>query len=114
LTAGFRAAALVVVEVEVVRNSCSKFVDGREGVPAEVLVLEDRPEALGLRPDSTVKLEATVPAGRHKIELSYWPTRLTLGLGATAVALIALVAWVLIDVVRHHRRESRSSVPDRS
>jgi hypothetical protein len=38
---------LVVVEVDVAGDAGSEFVDGGEGMPVEVLVLEDRPEALG-------------------------------------------------------------------
>jgi hypothetical protein len=38
---------LVVVEVDVAGDPGSELVDGGEGVPVKVLVLEDRPEALG-------------------------------------------------------------------
>jgi hypothetical protein len=38
---------LVVVEVDVAGDPGSEFVEGGEGVPVEVLVFEDRPEALG-------------------------------------------------------------------
>jgi hypothetical protein len=36
----------VVVEVDVVVDAVAQLVHGGEGVPVEVLVLEDRPEAL--------------------------------------------------------------------
>src|ERR1700744_2714948 len=45
--AGLGASALVVVEGDVAGDPGSEFVDGGEGVPVEVLVFEDRPEALG-------------------------------------------------------------------
>jgi hypothetical protein len=44
---GLLAASLVVVEIDVVGNAGMKFFVGGEGVTVEVLVLEDRPEALG-------------------------------------------------------------------
>ena len=44
--AGLGASALVVVEVDVEDDTGSEFVDGGEGVPVEVFVFEDRPEAL--------------------------------------------------------------------
>ena len=37
----------MVVEVDVSGDPCPELVDGGEGVPVEVLVFEDRPEALG-------------------------------------------------------------------
>jgi hypothetical protein len=37
----------VVVEVDVAGNPGTELVEGGEGVPVEVLVFEDRPEALG-------------------------------------------------------------------
>jgi hypothetical protein len=41
------AQRLVVVEVDVATDPGSELVDGGEGVPVEVLVFEDGPEALG-------------------------------------------------------------------
>jgi len=37
----------VVIEVDVVSDAGSQFVERDEGVAVEILVLEDRPEALG-------------------------------------------------------------------
>jgi hypothetical protein len=49
----------VIVEGDVVGDAGSELVDGGEGVPVEVLVLEDRPEALG------TGVVETTPGGSH-------------------------------------------------
>ena len=44
---GLSAALLMAVEDEVVGNAGAKFVHGGQDVSVEVLVLEDRTDALG-------------------------------------------------------------------
>ena len=51
--------------------------------------------ALPLRTYSAVMLEATLPPGRHLVELHYWPATFPDGLILAVLALVALVALVV-------------------
>ena len=44
-----------------------------------------------------------VPAGRHRVELSYRPRSLLLGALASLAGVVALVAWIRRGVVRVRR-----------
>ncbi len=59
-----------------------------------------------------VMLQTDVPAGRHKVVLSYWPATFTLGLALAAVATIGLFAAYVLERIRG-RRPSRSGGPGR-
>ena len=60
--------------------------------------------SLRLAPFSTVMLQARIPAGRHVIELQYWPTTLSIGLVVALVSAMGLISALLIAVLR--RRNS--------
>ena len=68
--------------------------------------IDGRP--LTLEPYGKVMLQARVPAGRHVVELRYWPERFTVGLLVAGVTVIALVAVLVVPVIGRRRR-----LPDR-
>ncbi len=70
-------------------------------VPGWKATIDGRP--LALAPYSGIMLQATVPAGRHLVELRYWPNTFTLGLVLAACSAIGLVTAVIVD----HRRRRR-------
>jgi hypothetical protein len=71
---------------------------------------------LSLRTWATgLMLEARVPAGRHVIELSYWPSLFSAGLVAAAgTALVLVLALGTQIVVGRSRRRSRTPAPQRA
>jgi hypothetical protein len=74
-------------------------------VPGWHATIDGQP--LALSRFAGVMLQARIPAGRHVIEASYWPSTFTLGLilaliSATGLASGLVVAW------RSHRRDPRS------
>jgi hypothetical protein len=74
-------------------------------VPGWKATIDGRP--LALEPYSGIMMQATVPAGRHTVELTYWPTTFTLGLVLAACSAAGLVVAVTVD----HRRRRRRRVP---
>ena len=65
---------------------------------------------LKLLPYDTVMLQARVPAGSHTIELSYWPTRFSVGLVLAAGAVVGLVVVPMAG--RRRRRRVPLKSPD--
>jgi hypothetical protein len=51
-----------------------------------------------------VMLQADIPPGRHRVELSYWPATFTQGIVLAAVAVAGLVAGLLVELGRGRRR----------
>jgi len=70
-------------------------------VPGWKATIDGRP--LALEPYSGIMLQATVPAGRHTVELTYWPTTFTLGLVLAACSAIGLIVAVIVDRNRRRR-----------
>ena len=71
-------------------------------VPGWKATIDGRP--LTLEPYSGIMLQATVPAGRHTVELRYWPSTFTLGLVLAACSAIGLIVAVIVDRNRRRRR----------
>jgi hypothetical protein len=65
--------------------------------------------ALKLEPFSGVMLQAIVPPGHHTIELSYWPSAFTVGLGLAVGSAVGLAIALVTTWVR--RRRKRVSAP---
>jgi uncharacterized membrane protein YfhO len=65
---------------------------------------------LPLEPSSGVMLTAEVPAGRHVIEVHYWPELFTVGLVVAALTAVGFVVLVVAAQLRRRRapRETRS------
>ena len=61
-----------------------------------------------------VMLQVAVPAGRHQVTLSYWPSAFTLGIVLAAGAAIGLLSALVVDHRRHRRRPSTGSVDEGS
>lgn len=59
---------------------------------------------LPLQEFAGVMLQARIPAGRHNIELHYWPSTLTYGIILAVMSALALVAAILADSMRKNRR----------
>jgi hypothetical protein len=68
--------------------------------------IDGRP--LKLLPFSGVMIEARIPAGRHIIELHYWPTDFTIGIIVAGGALVFLVILVIASAMGY--RPSRRLV----
>ena len=58
---------------------------------------------LPLEPSSGVMLTAEVPAGRHVIEVHYWPELFTVGLLVAALTAVGLVVLVVVAVLRRRQ-----------
>jgi hypothetical protein len=58
---------------------------------------------LALERYSGVMLQARVPAGRHVVELSYWPVAFTAGLGLAAAGVVGLSGALVIGRLRRRR-----------
>ncbi len=67
--------------------------------------LDGRP--LALESYAKVMLQARVPAGRHVVELRYWPPLFTVGLLVAGVTVVMLLALLVVPMVR------RRPLPDR-
>jgi hypothetical protein len=64
-------------------------------VPGWKATIDGRP--LALEPYSGIMLQASLPAGRHTVELRYWPSTFTLGLVLAACSAIGLIVAVIVD-----------------
>jgi hypothetical protein len=71
-------------------------------VPGWHGTIDGRP--LKLERFSGVMLQAVVPAGHHTIELHYWPTAFTVGIGLALCSAVGLVAAVVTTGVRRRRK----------
>ena len=60
--------------------------------------------ALKLEPFSGVMLQAIIPPGRHTIEVSYWPSAFTVGIGLALCSALGLVVALVIATVRRRKR----------
>jgi uncharacterized membrane protein YfhO len=58
-----------------------------------------------------VMLQVVVPAGRHQVRLTYWPSRFTLGIVLAAGAAVGLLSALVLDH-RRHRHRPRPGHPD--
>jgi hypothetical protein len=63
---------------------------------------------LALERYSGVMLQARIPAGRHVVELSYWPMAFTVGLGLAAAGVVGLAGALVVG----RRRQRRAISPD--
>jgi hypothetical protein len=88
-------------------------------VPGWHATIDGRPARL--QSFARVMLQVEVPAGRHTVELSYWPATFSLGLALCAVAAFGLAgAWVFSAFRRRRRAQNDTrnsldvgvSVPD--
>ncbi len=52
---------------------------------------------------SGVMLQARIPPGRHVVELHYWPTAFTAGLGLAALSILCLGVALVLGWRRHRR-----------
>ena len=52
-------------------------------------------------------LEADIPAGRHVVELHYWPTLFTIGMVTSGTTATVFMVAVIVVGVRRHRRAAR-------
>jgi Bacterial membrane protein YfhO len=66
---------------------------------------------LSLMPFSDLMLQARVPAGRHSITVSYWPTSFTFGLVLSAVTVGGLAVAITLEAL-HRRRRGGGSMSD--
>jgi hypothetical protein len=60
-------------------------------------------QPLDTKPYADVMIQARIPAGRHVIELSYWPPLFTLGLIVAGVCVILLVTALIVARWRRSR-----------
>jgi Bacterial membrane protein YfhO len=65
-----------------------------------------------LTPFAGVMLQTTVPPGRHRVVLTYWPAAFTQGLVLAAVAVVGLVAAGVMESMRQRRGTNRSAAPN--
>jgi hypothetical protein len=79
-------------------------------VPGWNATLDGRPVALRSWADG-VMLEARVPAGRHVLELHYWPSTFTDGLVVAGAVVVVGVLSIGTGVVLGRRRRGASSGP---
>ena len=82
------------------------------GVPGWHATIDGQP--LHLQEFSLVMLEAQIPAGRHTIELTYWPTAFTVGIALAVCALVGLSAALLVDELRRRRDRRPRPTPSGS
>jgi hypothetical protein len=66
---------------------------------------------LALEQYSGIMLQAVVPAGRHLVQLSYWPSTFTLGLLLAAISAIGLIVALVVDRTRRRRGPSKHHEP---
>jgi uncharacterized membrane protein YfhO len=79
-------------------------------VPGWHATIDGRP--VRLQSFARVMLQLEVPAGRHTVELSYWPTTFSVGLVLFAVAALGLSsAFVLTALRRRTRAHQSASAP---
>jgi hypothetical protein len=63
--------------------------------------IDGRP--LALESYAGMMLQARVPAGRHSIDVDYWPTTFTLGIVIAICSLVGLMVALVIDGIRRRR-----------
>jgi hypothetical protein len=68
-------------------------------VPGWHATIDGRP--LTLESFSTVMLEARVPAGRHIVTLSYWPTSFSVGIALSVMGVIGLMTALVVGARRN-------------
>ena len=73
-------------------------------VPGWHATIDGRPVPLGRF--ARVMLAARVPAGRHVVELHYWPAAFTEGLVLAAGSAVALVGALVVDAARRRSRRA--------
>ena len=78
-------------------------------VPGWHATLDGHPLALGRF--AGVMLQARIPAGRHTVDVTYWPAAFTVGLLLALVAILGFVGGALVIVVRRRRQASRGPHP---
>jgi hypothetical protein len=54
-----------------------------------------------------VMLQARIPAGRHLVELHYWPTTFSVGIILCVLAVAGLATALVLDGVRRQRRAAQ-------
>jgi uncharacterized membrane protein YfhO len=72
-------------------------------VPGWHATIDGRP--LPLLPFATIMLQARIPAGRHAIELHYWPSSFTFGIVVAVVAGLGLLSVLWVGAVGRRRRQ---------
>jgi hypothetical protein len=86
-----------------VDSSSPKFLQLRiSDVPGWHATIDGKP--LATSPLSSIMLQVRVPAGHHTIELDYWPTDFTLGIGLAVISALALCGASGVAYLRVRRR----------
>ena len=67
-------------------------------------------QPLNLERFSGTMLQARIPAGRHTIDLHYWPDAFSYGLALAACGVIGLASALIIVIIRCRTRRGRLSV----
>ena len=78
-------------------------------VPGWHAVIDGRP--LALAPYAGTMLQARLPAGRHVVELHYWPTAFSAGLVLAALAVVGLTVALAVGARRRARPRSAPEQP---
>jgi hypothetical protein len=72
--------------------------------PGWTATIDGRPLALDTY--AGMMLQARIPAGRHTINLQYWPKTLTLGIVLALLSAACLIALLIVSSRRHRRRSA--------
>ena len=64
---------------------------------------------VGVLSEQGKQLALDVPAGRSRVLLKYWPHGLTLGIWLTALGLIGVTAFFVLDAKKRARASARST-----
>jgi hypothetical protein len=75
-------------------------------VPGWHASIDGRPALL--RRFAGVMLQVEVPAGRHTVELSYWPTTFSVGIVLASCSAIGLLAALSLDWAKRRRQNAKS------
>ncbi len=78
-------------------------------VPGWHATIDGRP--VSLQPFAGVMIQLPVPAGRHTVELHYWPAAFSRGILLAGLAVVGLAAAALISWVRRRPSEAPSADP---
>lgn len=68
-------------------------------------------KSLALEPFSGIMLQARIPAGRHVVELHYWPLAFSVGLWCAGASAVGLAAGVVIGWRRRRSTSTGRSSP---
>ena len=74
--------------------------------PGWTATIDGRP--LPLETYAGMMLQARIPAGRHTINLHYWPKTLTLGIVLAILSAACLIGLLIVSSRRHRRRSTQA------